>query len=351
MAGQKHFFINTPGAYLHVKDEMFVVRTKTKDADGNLIENKSPISPAKAQIFLLSDTASFSTAAVKLAIQHHIEIVMLDSSGHPYARIWHSRPGSTTAIRKKQLAYSIGPQGLFFVKEWIAEKMENQRQLLIKYAHDHKNLEKELKSAAFKIEQQKEKLLAIQGADAQAVRGTIMGLEGTAGRVYFEALAWISPQKFEGRSKRPAKDAFNAVLNYLYGMLYSRIEKVILIAGLDPYIGFLHRDDYNQLSFVYDFIEPFRVYADEMAIMLFSSKEIDWQEHFNVIEGAYYMNKEGKQKIQEVFIKYMEDAKIKYAGRNQTRSNILQARAHEVAAKLKPNAAEYEQTETDSEVI
>ncbi|MFO7558792.1 MAG: CRISPR-associated endonuclease Cas1 [Desulfobacterales bacterium] len=56
------------------------------------------------------------------------------------------------------------------------------------------------------------------------------------------------PEKyqFSGRSRRPAKDPFNAVLNYCYGMLYSRVEKACILSGLDPFVGFLHTDNYNK---------------------------------------------------------------------------------------------------------
>jgi CRISPR-associated endonuclease Cas1 len=68
---------------------------------------------------------------------------------------------------------------------------------------------------------------------------------------------------FKGRSSRPAEDPFNAFLNYAYGVLYSRVEKALIIAGVDPFVGFMHRDDYNMKSMVFDFIEPYRIYAEE----------------------------------------------------------------------------------------
>ena len=77
---------------------------------------------------------------------------------------------------------------------------------------------------------------------------------------YFEALSSILPEKykFKSRSRNPAKDEFNAMLNYGYGVLYSMVEKACIIAGLDPYIGFLHTDNYNKKSLVFDVIELFR---------------------------------------------------------------------------------------------
>ncbi len=66
------------------------------------------------------------------------------------------------------------------------------------------------------------------------------GLEGTAGRVYFNTLSslLVERYRFHGRSFRPAGDPFNAFLNYAYGVLYSRVEKVLIIAGLRSICGF-----------------------------------------------------------------------------------------------------------------
>lgn len=103
-----------------------------------------------------------------------------------------------------------------------------------------------------------------------------MGFEGSAGRIYFDALNYVMPErfKFDGRSRNPAKDEFNALLNYGYGVLYSLVEKACIIAGLDPYIGFLHTDNYNKKSLVFDLIEMFRIFADETVVYLFSGRKV-----------------------------------------------------------------------------
>jgi len=76
----------------------------------------------------------------------------------------------------------------------------------------------------------------------------------------------LIPEKyaFEARSRNPAKDPFNCMLNYSYGILY--------IAGLDPYIGIMHTDNYNKKALVYDMVEMYRGYMDE--IVLFSTKKV-----------------------------------------------------------------------------
>ena len=89
-----------------------------------------------------------------------------------------------------------------------------------------------------------------KAAALEDTRNRIMGLESTAGRAYFRCLYKILPEKYQftGRSRRPAKDPFNAVLNDCYGILYSLVEKACILSGLDPYVGFLHTDNYNKKS-------------------------------------------------------------------------------------------------------
>jgi CRISPR-associated protein Cas1 len=76
----------------------------------------------------------------------------------------------------------------------------------------------------------------LEGNTVQDFAETIRGLEGTAGRLYFETINYVLPlsYQFNGRSSRPAKDSFNAFLNYAYGILYTRIEKSFNFSRIRP---------------------------------------------------------------------------------------------------------------------
>ena len=69
-------------------------------------------------------------------------------------------------------------------------------------------------------------------------------------------MARVMPEEWTliSRNRDPAADGFNCMLNYGYGVLYSMVEKGIIVAGLDPYIGFIHADNYNKKSFVSDLL-------------------------------------------------------------------------------------------------
>jgi CRISPR-associated protein Cas1 len=106
-----------------------------------------------------------------------------------------------------------------------------------------------------------------------------------------------------------------------------------MLAGLDPYVGFMHRDDYNHKSLVYDFIEPYRYWADKTVFTLFSGKKVN-QQHTDVITGGYSLNTEGKKLLMEAYNEYLENDIIRYRGRNRSRATILLLDAHRLAQKL-----------------
>ncbi|MBW2168397.1 MAG: CRISPR-associated endonuclease Cas1, partial [Deltaproteobacteria bacterium] len=196
--------INTPGTFVTQKDECFRLKQKEKVFD---------ISPLKVESILISNQAMLSTQAVVLALEHNIDIIFLDKFGDPLGRVWFSKMGSTALIRRKQLEVAEMPHGLELVIQMIRQKMENQARFLKKLMHARPGKDSQFDSAITTIEQSLSSL-TFSDEDIEEVRNRIMGLEGTAGRAYFQCLSTIMPEKyrFEGRSRRPAKDPFNAVL-------------------------------------------------------------------------------------------------------------------------------------------
>jgi CRISPR-associated protein Cas1 len=324
-------YINTYGAYLHVKDDMFEIRVK--DEEGN--ERRVEQAAFKVRSIILHRGMSLSTDAVHLALKNNVDIVFLENSGRPLGRVWHSKHGSTTKIRKKQLEASLNVEGLEWVKAWITAKLQNQSDFLTDLRKHRKPLEPYLNERIGQILKMQHSIQSLKGGSIGEVAETIRGLEGTAGRLYFEAFSESLPEvyRFNGRSSRPAKDAFNAFLNYVYGVLYAQVERALVLAGVDPYVGFLHRDDYNQLSMVYDFIEPYRVYAEHVVFRLFSAKKVN-KSHTDPLANGFSLNKEGKVLLMEAFNKHYREEKIRYNGRNQSRDNILQLDAHAFAQQL-----------------
>ncbi|MCH2450237.1 MAG: CRISPR-associated endonuclease Cas1 [Gracilimonas sp.] len=325
-----HLYITTYGAFLHIKNGMFEVKYIE---DGEEIKKKIP--PKKVSGIVLDRGTSLTYEVVKTALEHNIDIVFAEGDGAPIGRVWHSKLGSTTKIRKRQLQASLNEEAVYWIKQWIADKIQNQIDFIKELKKHRAAKSDEIDTALDKLNSQKTKVEELEGDTILDIAGTLRGYEGTAGRVYFQLLSSLLSKEyqFKGRSFRPAEDPYNAFLNYGYGILYSRIEKCIMIAGLDPYVGFLHRDDYNQTSFVFDFIEPYRPFVDLTIYRLFSGKKVS-QDHYHEITNGIGLTKEGKKLIVENFIQRFDVDKIRYRGRNQTRMNAIQQDAHTFANEL-----------------
>lgn len=322
--------INSYGSYVHVKDELFEV-SLTKDGE----KEKHHFASQKVTSILLSKGSAISTDAVILAMKNNIDIIVFERDGVPVGRFWHSKPGSTSKIRKQQLEASLNETGVFWVKIWLTSKLDNQADFLKRLKNHRPAAADQLQEKTDTIAALKQKIKELKGSKVDEMADTLRGLEGTAGRIYFQTVSPLLSERyqFEGRSFRPAKDQFNAFLNYAYGVLYSRVEKTLIIAGLDPYIGFMHRDDYNMKSMVFDFIEPYRIYADEVVFKLFSAKKVN-DSHTDKITNGISLNPEGKNLLMQSLIHFLDEDKIRYNGRNQSRMNAMQMDAHQFANKL-----------------
>jgi len=316
--------INTYGSYLHKNGDCFRVKN-----DEKIFE----VSCKKISSIIISTAAYITSDAIKMAIENNIDIIFIDEFGNPYGRVWHSKLGSTTLIRRRQLEIAETHDGLQLALEWIKTKFKNQIEFLKKLRTTRPHKSTEITTFINRLSEIASGLYNLTGS-LEKCRASIMGIEGAGGRAYFEALSFLIPErfKFNGRSRNPAKDAFNALLNYAYGILYSQIEKACIIAGLDPYIGFIHTDKYNKKSLVFDLIENYRIWADEVVFNLFASRKIR-VEYFDKIPNGLILNKEAKAVLLNEFIQFMEES-IRYKGRNIRRSNIIQFDCHSLANHL-----------------
>lgn len=315
-------YIHSPGTYLTQKNEIFRLKNQDRTLD---------LSPRKVESFIITNQAMITTQAINLALENNIDMVFLDSYGDPTGRIWFAKMGSTALIRRKQLEYGEGVEGLLVVKELIKKKIENQVAFLKTLKHARPKKEDLFGDAILGIEMTIESLGEIDGENVSLLRNTIMGLEGTSARMYFSVLSKIMPEKyqFKGRSRRLAKDPFNAVLNYCYGMLYGKVEKACIIAGLDPFIGFLHTDNYNKKSLVFDLIEPFRIFAEMSSVYLFTGKKIK-DEFFDVGDHSVTLNNKGKPLVVEAMDNHLEQT-VRYRKKNVKRHHLIGHEAHGLA--------------------
>jgi CRISPR-associated protein Cas1 len=316
--------LTSRGTYLHVRDECFHVKTPD--------ENVS-ISPRKISSIVLGTAMSVSTNALQLANEHNIDVVMLDKYGDPYGRFWHCRYGSTAAIRRAQIEALQVPLGTELVKDWLQTTLCRRVDFLQDKLRRRSGVSDSAARAPERIEQMISKIGDVEGK-LDNVRGSLMGYEGTAGRMYFGALSDIIPDRwtFEGRSHRPAEDHFNCFLNYAYGVLYGTVERALVLAGLDPYVGFLHTDNYGKTSLVFDFIEPYRPLVEKPVFHLFSGRTAK-EDHCEEVPGGYTLNKDGKAALMEALDEELDRVVLHDHRKLKNRDTVLHD-AHRTAHRL-----------------
>ncbi|MCC5938412.1 MAG: CRISPR-associated endonuclease Cas1 [Lunatimonas sp.] len=258
-----HLVINTFGATLQKDNGLFVVSTP---------EGKQTFPPDMVKSISISKAARITSDAILLAIKHQVEVLFVNDLGNPEGRVWSVQYGSISNIRKAQVNFLYSKEALEWVKELIFYKMDHQVALLLSMQPEKEVIPVHniFKSAINSIEDYKRKVSEVQGEFISDVAPSIRGWEGAAGKRYFQAIAHLMPESyaFESRDRRPARDPFNALLNYAYGILYGKIEGSLIKAGIDPYVGIFHRDDYNRPALVFDIIEKYRTWMDYVVIQL-----------------------------------------------------------------------------------
>ena len=325
--------INTFGASIHRKGELFQIK---------IDDRKVELAARKIQSILITTGVHFSSDSILLATEHNIDIVLLDKYGKPFGRFWNGKMGSTAAIRRAQLEYSESNKGLDVVKNWTITKLKNQEELLKELLQRRAGQENLFDPSIIKLKECQEKIENLSG-DISDLRGSIMGYEGTAAAAYWKVLAQLPPEqfRFKNRSQHPALDPVNAMINYAYGVLYSKVERACIIAGLDPYIGFLHTDNYNKKSLVFDMIEVFRIYADNIVIKLFTGRQCKNNMFRKESSGSIILEKPAKELLLSKFNEYM-DEKVRYnvkssktgKTRQIKRVDTIQAEAHTLANSM-----------------
>jgi CRISPR-associated protein Cas1 len=114
--------------------------------------------------------------------------------------------------------------------------------------------------------------------------------------------------EFRGRNRRPPLDRVNCLLSFLYSLLYHDARSALETVGLDPAVGFLHRDRPGRLSLALDLMEEFRpMLADRLALSLINLGQVK-KEDFTVTEsGAVKMEDDARKKLLTVYQKRKQE--------------------------------------------
>lgn len=142
-------------------------------------------------------------------------------------------------------------------------------------------------------------------AEVASGAAELLGTEGAAARLYFEAFprlvsraAELPGPSFSGlRNRRPPTDAVNCLLSFCYGMLTKELMAACLAVGFDPYVGLFHRPRFGRPALVLDLAEEFRpLLADSTVLTLINNREVGASD-FLVRAGAVTLTAGGRKAV------------------------------------------------------
>ena len=321
--------INNFGVSLNRDNEGFVIT----NADG-----RQRIPAAGITSIQIGKGAQITSDAVMLAVEREIEVLFTDRSGNPVARIWSPKYGSVATIRKGLLSFCFSQDAVEWIKQVLRQKIENQQALLLMISAGDcdQSLKDETAKSIRRLEDYRTKIGSVSGNVVSDVAPTLRGWEGVSSKIYFSTYNLFIPGRFrfEKRSQHPAVDVANALLNYGYGVMYGKVEGALIKAGIDPYVGVMHRDDYNRPVLVYDVIELYRVWIDYVVFQLLS-QDIITDEHYSVREdGSYWLEALGRRILIQSINDYLDEV-VDLEAMSRSRLTQISLYAQRLAQKFK----------------
>lgn len=312
------------GLFVGKKSERLVVRK------GGEIQQEVPLFKLE-QVIIASSGVSFSADAVKECADRGIPLYFLSSSGRPYATVLSGGLIGTVATRREQLLAYTDERGIYLAKAFARGKIRNQANFL-RYQGKYRKLRqadvyRKLDDAARQLMEFDRGIDQARGDDLDTVRPVLLNLEARAAILYWDCLRTTLSDdvSFETREKRGADDLVNSCLNYGYGVLYTQIESALILAGLDPYAGFLHTDRSGRPSMVMDLIEEFRQPVVDRTIFGL----LNLKTKLEVADGR--LTDETRRTVAKKVLERL-DGQERYDGKKPRLRTIIQRQARAVAS-------------------
>ncbi|MEP7266152.1 MAG: CRISPR-associated endonuclease Cas1 [Saprospiraceae bacterium] len=320
--------INTIGTSVRISNGLLSIKWQQT-------QNQVPI--GKIKRLILYKGIYISTNVIYECLEQGIDILLVEKGGRPAGRLWNNRFGSISTIRKSQLDFSMRDKVMPWVAENIKEKLTNQSELLLCFLSMAEPYETLINQTILRLDALKIRIDDVKILSKDEAAGKIRAIEGQAARLYFDCVNKHLPFRFQfsTRSKRPALDMTNSMLNYCYGALYAYLESALIKSGLDPFIGFFHRDEYNRPVLTYDVIEPFRPWADWVVFHLCTNEVLD-ESFFEISDGGYWLLSDGKRILTQHFIDFFGEI-IDYQNLHFSRYIQLEKRCQQLAQYILSN--------------
>ena len=288
---QNTLYVTTQGAYLCQEGESVLVR----------VEQETKL---RVPIHSLSGIVCFgqvlcSPPLLGLCAERGVGVSFLSEHGRFLARL-EGAPSGNVLLRKEQYRRSDSQaQAAELARAMVLGKAANARTVLQRAVRDHGG-----DDGLPRVRESVRRLghLVEELASPLTLEET-RGKEGEASHVYFAVFDdLITAQKedffFRERSRRPPLDNLNALLSFLYTLLAHDAASALCAAGLDPQVGFLHRDRPGRPSLALDLMEEFRPFlADRLALSLVNRRQIEGRGFKKTESGAVIMSDETRKEV------------------------------------------------------
>lgn len=315
--------------------------------------------PHRIEQLIIAGNVQITTPAFKLLLKHSIPVTFLSTNGKFYGKLTFREP-KNVFLRMTQYRRHEDPSfQLACARHVVGGKVQNQRTFLQRM----RRTRQEIPGIATVLARLDEVLTRIPQASSV---DELRGLEGLASRHYFSVFGYnILPEwaVFQGRTRNPPRDNVNAVLSFLYTLLFHRIALAIETESLDPYVGFFHAVEYGKMSLAFDLMEEFRVpLGDMVCCALFNlgtltpedfreaefsaeSDEFLLEEEEGAVETpiqGILLTSQGLRKVVEAFERRLdEELFIPTAGKRLSYRQVIHHQVKEFRAYLQGERAEY----------
>jgi CRISPR-associated protein Cas1 len=281
-------YVTQPDAVIEKTYEAFTVSLKQENGSWK----KQTVAAQTIEQVVLMGNPRITGDALVYALELGMPIHYLSGFGKYLgsALPGHSRNGQLRLAQYQ--TYCDAEKRLDLVKAIVTAKIHNQSTVLYR----HHQREHSLK--------QRKGMVKSQGTIEQ-----VRGVEGIAAKDYFGCWSKMLDKswKFTGRNRRPPTDPINALLSFAYGLLRVQVTAAAHLAGLDPYIGYLHEVTRGQPALVLDLMEEFRpLVADNLVLAVTNNREIQ-RKDFTESLGAYRLSDAARKGFLQAFERKMTD--------------------------------------------
>jgi CRISP-associated protein Cas1 len=285
-------YVTTQGTYLSKEGEC--VRVTREDVPANQI----PIHGVDGIVAF--GRVSISPPLLGFCAERGVTISWFSEHGRFLARAEGPVSGNVLLRRAQYRATDTPEQAAAIARSIVIGKVVNQRSVLRRALRDHGTAmpAPDCDALGFAIDRLDR---ALTGLGKRMTLDEVRGMEGDAARVYFSVFAALlrdSSFTFSERLRRPPTDPVNALLSFIYALLTHDARSALEGVGLDPAVGFLHRDRPGRPSLALDLVEEFRAwFADRLVLSLINRRQVTPCDFITLEGGAVRLQDDARRTV------------------------------------------------------